>query len=44
MHDQSKELSQTSLELRFAFRVRANIKVRSSDLLAIIISLIRALL
>lgn len=44
MHDQSSDLSQIDLELHLAFRFRANIKVRLSDLLAIIIALIRALL
>ena len=44
MHAQSNDLPQIDLELHFAFRFRANIKVRLSGLLAIIIALARALL
>ncbi len=44
MHAQSKDLSQIYLELRFAFSVRTNLRIRLSGLLAIIIALARALL
>ncbi len=44
MHDQYIELSQTSLQLRFAFSVRTNLGIRLSGLLAIIVALARALL